>query len=78
MFFQTLWLWLQCVYAYSGKTRIQPYASSQNHEIGQGLVEYAMILVFVGVLVMVLLLVLGPTVANMFTNIYESVAATQQ
>ena len=36
---------------------------------GQGLVEYALILVFVAVIVLVALQVLGPTVGNMFTNV---------
>lgn len=40
-----------------------------DQEKGQGLVEYAMIIVLVAVLVMVVLLVLGPAVGNIFSNI---------
>lgn len=36
---------------------------------GQGLVEYALILVLVGVVVVGTLLVLGPTVGNVFSNV---------
>ena len=38
-------------------------------EEGQGLVEYALILVLVAVVVIVVLAVLGPLVANVFSTI---------
>jgi pilus assembly protein Flp/PilA len=38
-------------------------------EEGQGLVEYALILVLVAVVVIVVLLLLGPAVGNIFSNI---------
>ena len=38
-------------------------------EKGQGLVEYAMIIVLVAIVVMALLLILGPSVSNIFSNI---------
>jgi pilus assembly protein Flp/PilA len=38
-------------------------------EKGQGLVEYALILVLVAVVVIVILSVLGPTIGNVFSNI---------
>lgn len=40
-------------------------------EDGQGLVEYALILVLVAVVVIVILTVLGPTVGNVFSEIVE-------
>ena len=40
----------------------------QNEE-GQGLVEYALILVLVAVVVIVILALLGPTIGNIFSNI---------
>jgi pilus assembly protein Flp/PilA len=40
----------------------------QNEE-GQGLVEYALILVLVAVVVIVILAILGPTIGNIFSNI---------
>ncbi len=36
---------------------------------GQGLVEYALILVFVGMAVILILAVLGPAIGNIFSNL---------
>ncbi len=41
-------------------------------EEGQGLVEYALILVLVAVVVIVILALLGPAIGNIFSNIVES------
>ncbi len=41
-------------------------------EKGQGLVEYALILVLVAVVVLAVLVVLGPIIGNVFTNINSS------
>ena len=38
-------------------------------EEGQGLVEYALILVLVAIVVLAILLILGPIVGNVFSNI---------
>ena len=38
-------------------------------ERGQGLVEYALILVLVAIVVIAILLILGPVVGNVFSNI---------
>ena len=40
---------------------------------GQGLVEYALILIFVAVVLVLLLTILGPGVGNMYSNILENV-----
>jgi pilus assembly protein Flp/PilA len=42
-------------------------------EEGQGLVEYAMIIVMVAILVIVVLVLLGPAIGNMFSNIIQNV-----
>ena len=42
------------------------------HEKGQGLVEYAIILVFVAVVVIVVMRLLGPKVGNTFSTINGS------
>jgi len=42
------------------------------HEKGQGLVEYAIILVFVAVVVIVVMRLLGPKVGNTFSTINSS------
>ena len=36
---------------------------------GQGLVEYALILVLVAIVVLLILVLLGPAVGNMFSNV---------
>jgi pilus assembly protein Flp/PilA len=41
-------------------------------EKGQGLVEYALILVLVAVVVIAVLLILGPIIGNVFTKINSS------
>jgi pilus assembly protein Flp/PilA len=38
-------------------------------EEGQGLVEYALILVLVAIVVIAILLLLGPVIGNVFSNI---------
>ena len=40
---------------------------------GQGLVEYALILVLVAVVVIVVLAILGPTLGNVFSKVRKSV-----
>lgn len=42
---------------------------SDEMDVGQGLVEYAMILVMVSVVMVVLLAVMGPAIQNIFKNI---------
>ncbi|MCQ3932466.1 MAG: pilus assembly protein [Chloroflexi bacterium] len=41
-------------------------------EKGQGLVEYALILVLVAVVVIIILVVLGPAIGNVFSSIIQS------
>ena len=43
----------------------------QPREEGQGLVEYALILVLVAVVVIVILVLLGPVIGNVFSDIVE-------
>jgi pilus assembly protein Flp/PilA len=40
---------------------------------GQGLVEYALILVLVAVVVIVILALLGPAIANVFSGIMQAI-----
>lgn len=44
-------------------------------EKGQGLVEYALILVLVVVVVFAVLMILGPVVGNVFSTVNESLSA---
>jgi pilus assembly protein Flp/PilA len=45
----------------------------EQKEKGQGLVEYALILVLVAVVVIVILALLGPAIGNVFSNIVNSI-----
>lgn len=42
-------------------------------EEGQGLVEYALILVLVAIVVIVILAILGPAIGNVFSNIVNAI-----
>jgi pilus assembly protein Flp/PilA len=42
------------------------------HEEGQGLVEYALILVLVAIVVIAILLLVGPAVGNVFSTIVSN------
>lgn len=46
---------------------------SYMNDKGQGLVEYALILVLVAVVVIVILALLGPAIGNVFSNIIEHI-----
>jgi len=39
------------------------------HERGQGIVEYALVLVLVALVVVVILALLGPAIGNVFSNL---------
>ncbi len=41
-------------------------------EEGQGLVEYALILVLVAIVVIAILTLLGPTIGNVFSNVINN------
>jgi len=45
----------------------------QPREVGQALAEYAFIMVLVIVLVIVFLLILGPAVGDMFSNVVNAI-----
>lgn len=42
-------------------------------ESGQGLVEYALIVFLIAVVVIAILLLLGPQIANIFNSIYQTI-----
>jgi pilus assembly protein Flp/PilA len=48
---------------------------SSIRERGQGLVEYALILVLVAVVVIAVLLVLGPIIGNVFSKLNNSLSS---
>ncbi len=41
----------------------------KNEESGQGMVEYALIIALIAIVVVAALVILGPKIANMFTNV---------
>jgi pilus assembly protein Flp/PilA len=61
---------LEVLVAYRRKDALMKRA---RHPAGQGLVEYAMILVLVAVVVLVILALLGPAIANMFSNVVDKI-----
>lgn len=48
-------------------------SSNKKHEKGQGLVEYALILVLVAIVVIGALTILGPSIGNVFSSINNSI-----
>ncbi|MBM3181951.1 MAG: pilus assembly protein [Chloroflexi bacterium] len=47
-------------------------------EKGQGLVEYALILVLVVIVVFAVLMILGPMIGNVFSNLNNSLSSFSQ
>ncbi len=47
-----------------------------SNEDGQGLVEYALILVLVAIVVIIVLSILGPQIGNVFSQINETLRTT--
>ena len=47
-----------------------------SREKGQGLVEYALILVLVALVVIAILMLLGPQIANVFSKVTNGLATT--
>jgi len=48
---------------------------SSLHERGQGLIEYAFLLVFIALIVIAAMLILGPTIGNVFSNLNSSLSS---
>lgn len=72
MVLQAVLFWLRDLLNRRGAD-LPGYALSRadEREVGQGLVEYALIIVLVGVVVMAMMIVLGPAIANMYRNIID-------
>lgn len=50
--------------------------SLRNEQEGQGLVEYALILVLVAIVVIAILAILGPQIANVFSRVTNGLSTT--
>lgn len=46
---------------------------TSNREPGQGLVEYALIMLLVAIIVIVALALFGPAIGNLYTNVVQSI-----
>jgi pilus assembly protein Flp/PilA len=46
---------------------------SSAEDQGQGLVEYALILMLVAIVVIVILMIMGPALGNMFSNVVANI-----
>ena len=46
---------------------------SSNRESGQGLVEYALIMLLVAIIVIVVLALFGPAIGNLYTNVIQNI-----
>lgn len=72
MFIQSFLQWLSYVLGPSGVRLTGGVPRKRdNLESGQGLVEYALIIILVGLVVVAMLFVLGPSIANMYQNIID-------
>jgi pilus assembly protein Flp/PilA len=47
--------------------------SLSEHQSGQGLVEYALVIIMVAILVIVILVFLGPVVGDLFSNVVSDI-----
>ncbi|MGB3700035.1 MAG: pilus assembly protein [Anaerolineales bacterium] len=47
--------------------------NTSNREQGQGLVEYALIMILVVIVVIVVLYLLGPAIGNLYSEIIQSI-----
>lgn len=60
-------LWRQALLVLEGGL-----SRGDGHDRGQGLVEYALLMILVGVVMIALLVVLGPGLRDVYRNIIES------
>jgi pilus assembly protein Flp/PilA len=51
------------------------YTSLKRNEKGQGLVEYALILVLVAIVVFAVLMILGPEIGDAFSTVNDSLSS---
>jgi Flp pilus assembly pilin Flp len=51
---------------------MKPYLLAKFNEHGQSMLEYGMIIVLIAAFVMVVLLILGPGIGNLFSNVVDN------
>lgn len=69
-------LW-QLITGWLNYTKLHASHIISDGESGQGLVEYALILILVSVVMVILLVVLGPGIQNMYSNILDQINNVQ-
>lgn len=57
------------------KARGRLWRPSTGAQLGQGMVEYALILVLISIVVIVVLLTMGQQIANVFSNVVAALGA---
>ena len=57
------------------RLRVLPMTSGLRRQDGQGMVEYALILVLVSIVVIVILLTMGGQISNVFSNVVAALNA---
>ena len=67
----TLLIWLSHTWIAARTHTGDPESSGNDLESGQGLVEYALILIMVAVAAIAVMYVLGPSISNMYQNIID-------
>lgn len=72
MIIEALILWVKNLVTVAPNRQFH-HDSDENRESGQGLVEYALILVLVSVAAIGLMMLVGPAISNMFSNILVNV-----
>ena len=80
MYHYAAFMWLSHTFSLilnAGYSIISFDDDDQTLESGQGLVEYALILILVAVAVVALLVILGPAIGNMYQNILDVVRGNQ-
>ncbi len=70
MVFHAFLNWLRDMFNHTGvQSPGNSTRQSEDLEVGQGLVEYALIIILVGVVVLAMLFILGPAISNLYQNI---------
>ena len=60
---------IQAIISLIHNSEVVNFIERRRSEEGQGLVEYALILVFVAVMMIILITLIGPAIGNMYSNI---------
>jgi pilus assembly protein Flp/PilA len=68
MAYQAFLTWMRCKFN-QFTAAVDLDGRARQAESGQGLVEYALIIILVGVVVMAIMIILGPAISNMYRNI---------